>query len=65
MATKTLYVREPDEPVWDAATRLAKRRKTTVSRLVAEALEDYLPRMAAEPTPEDRWANIAADTPAA
>lgn len=63
MATKTLYVGDRDEPVWQAADRLAKRNGTSVSRLVAQALADYLPRAAAEPAPEpaDRWAAIAPD----
>lgn len=65
MAQRTLYVREPDEPVWEAAARMAKRRRATLSQLVADALKDYLPRLADEPDPADRWAAIAADEPTA
>ena len=61
MGQRTLYVREPDEPVWKAAARMAKRRHTTLSALAADALKDYLPRLAAEPDPAEQWAAIAAD----
>lgn len=68
MATKTLYVGDRDLELWRAAGRVAQRRDISVSQLVAAALEDYLPRVLAEPEPEnpaDRWARIATDEPSA
>lgn len=63
MATKTVYVGDRDAPVWEAADRLARRNGTSVSRLVADALADYLPRVPIrpQPAPDDRWAAIAPD----
>lgn len=62
MANKTFHIPEADEPMWQAAQRIANRRRTTVYRLVAEAMEDYLPRAAER---RDRWQTVAADTEAA
>jgi hypothetical protein len=60
MATRqTIYVGDRDEPLWKAAARLASRNRTSLSRVVADALADYLPRAAGEPAPADRWAHIA------
>ena len=63
MPHKTLYVSDADISLWAAAQRVADRRKTSLSRLVAEALKNDLPRAAAELTiqPTDEWAHIAAD----
>ena len=63
MPHKTLYVSADDQSLWDAAQRVADRKKTSLSRIVAEALENDLPRAAAEipETTADRWAHIAAD----
>ncbi len=63
MAHRTLYVAEKDLNLWAAAERVASRKKTSVSQVVTEALENDLPRQdAAVPeTPADRWAHIAAD----
>lgn len=60
MATKTLYVTERDLPVWQAAKRIAQQRRISESQLVREALEDYLPRLVAEPDPAERWAQLGA-----
>ncbi len=63
MATKTVYVGERDAPVWEAADRLARHNGTSVSRLVADALADYIPRVARkpDPLPAAQWAAIAPD----
>lgn len=63
MATKTLYVGDRDGPLWEAAQRVADRRRTSLSRLVTEALERHLPDLvdAPEPPPTDRWNDLAAD----
>jgi hypothetical protein len=63
---KTLYVAERDISLWEAAQRVADLRKTSLSRIVVEALENDLPRAATDDptppeTPTDRWAHIAAD----
>lgn len=65
MANKTFYIPERDKPLWDAAQRVAERDKTSLYRIVTNALESHLPAAAAEPAPEDRWARIAADQPTA
>lgn len=61
MANKTLHIPPADEPMWEAAQRIATQRKTSLYRVIAEALEDYLPRAADRQT---RWAHIAPDTAA-
>lgn len=63
MPHKTLYVSERDLPLWDAAQRVADRRKTSLSRVVVEALTEDLPRQDAKTTetPADRWAHIGSD----
>lgn len=61
MPRKTVYVGDRDLPAWQAAERLAKKHETSVSQIVAEALAAYLPRVAAQPAPADRWAAIAPD----
>lgn len=61
MATKTLYVGDRDGPLWAAAERVARRDRTSLSRIVADALADHLPRRAAEPDPRERWDAIAND----
>lgn len=65
MIRRTIYFRENDAPIAEAARRIAGSRKISFSELVTEALADYLPRIAAEPTPAERWAAIAPDTNAA
>lgn len=66
MPNKTLYIRDADEPVWDAASRVARRDRVSLSQLVTEALETHLPKLAEQPSRDDRWAQIAAEeTPAA
>jgi hypothetical protein len=59
MAQKSLYIRDSDTPIWDAAERVAERDGTSVARLVIAALTDYLPRRADRPQPEVRWDDIA------
>jgi hypothetical protein len=65
MAQKSLYIRESDTPIWDAAERIAARDDTSVARVVIAALTDYLPKVATKPTQAVRWADIGADTPEA
>jgi hypothetical protein len=62
---KTLYVRDGDEAVWEAASRVARRNRISLSRLVTDALEAHLPTAAAEPTRTDRWSHFATDDPTA
>lgn len=63
MPNKSLYVPPRDEALWDAAQRLADRKRISLSRFVLDALEAHVPKVAAEPapTPPDRWAEIAAE----
>lgn len=61
MPRQNIYVAERDRGLFDAAERVAKRDRTSLSRVVADALAEHLPRRAASPSPEDRWADIAAD----
>lgn len=66
MAQKSVYIRPDDTPVWEAAERMARRRRTSVSHLIVEALEAHLPRIAAtEPLPAVRWSDLAAEQSAA
>ncbi|MEU8158011.1 hypothetical protein AB0B94_30530 [Micromonospora sp. NPDC048986] len=65
MPNKTFYIPEQDTPLWAAAQRVATRNKVSLYRLLVGALESHLPAVAAEPAPQDRWANIAADQQAA
>lgn len=62
---KTLWIADGSKPIWDAATRVARKRGVSVSQLVTDLLEEHLPTLAEEPAAKDRWANIAADSPAA
>lgn len=63
MPQRTLYVRDADEPVWKAASRLAQRDNISLSQLVTDALEAHLPQVADQPARADRWAAVAADQP--
>lgn len=67
MPTKNLYYSEDDTALMKAAERVAKRKKISFSRLVTDALEAHVPKVAEEPAPAppDRWAEVAADTPTA
>jgi hypothetical protein len=63
MPHKTLYVSPKDESLWAAAQRVADKAGTSVSQIVAQALKNDLPRVAAElkqPKP-DEWAELATD----
>jgi hypothetical protein len=59
VSNKTLWIPEDDMPMWDAAERVAKQKKTSLYRVVREALRRDLPRAAAE-QPDD-WSQIAAE----
>lgn len=61
MPNVNLYVPDAEMALWDAARRVAKQQNTSLYRVVVEALETELPRIAAKPAPETRWARIAAD----
>jgi hypothetical protein len=65
MAQKSLYIRESDTPIWDAAERIADRDDTSVARIVIAALTEYLPKVATRPVQAVRWAEIGTDTPEA
>jgi hypothetical protein len=60
-----LYIGRDDFATWSLAERVAKRRRVSLSQLVIEALEEHLPRAAAEPISDVRWSEIAVDQPAA
>lgn len=63
MPNKTFHIPEDEIPLWDAAARVAAKRRTTVYRIVSAALQSELPRLDAEAVdrPADPWAHIAAD----
>lgn len=62
MPHKTLYVAKKETGLWAAAERVATQRDTSVSRIVAEALDKHLPQFADAPAlPTDPWAHIAAE----
>lgn len=61
MPNKTFHIPEDEIPLWEAAQRVARQQHTSLYRVVAEALETDLPRIAAKPTGEAKWAHIAAD----
>lgn len=60
MAQKSLYIREGDTPIWDAAERIAERDGTSVTRLVIAALTEYLPKVATRPEALIQWDDLAA-----
>lgn len=61
MGNKTFHIPDDEQALWDAAQRVAKAQRTSLYRIVAEALATDLPRIAAKPRPEDQWAHIASD----
>jgi hypothetical protein len=63
MPNKTLYIPDDEIPLWEAAQRVAAKRRTSLYRVVSEALQRDLPRADAEADhkPSDPWARIAAD----
>lgn len=63
MPNKTLYISDRAVPVWDAASRVAKRKQMSLGGLLTDLLEERLPQLAEEPTPDDVWSRIASDTP--
>lgn len=65
MAQKSLYIRDGDTPIWEAAERVARRNRVSVSHLVIAALTEHLPRAAAEPVPAVQWDEIGTDQPTA
>lgn len=67
MPTKNLYYSDEDAPLVEAAIEVAGLHRTNFSRLVLDALEVHVPKVAAEPPPPsaDKWAEIAANARAA
>lgn len=63
MPNQNLYIPAAEIPLWDAARRVARKRGTSLYRVVSEALQRDLPRAdeAAADTPADPWAHIASD----
>lgn len=61
MPVKQLYFSERKKPLVEAAERLADAHDISFSRFVTDALEAYVPKVAAEPapTPPEQWAEIA------
>lgn len=63
MPNKTFHIPEEEIPLWEAAQRVATKRRTSLYRVVSESLRSELPRLDAEAQdwPADPWAHIAAD----
>jgi hypothetical protein len=63
MANKTFHIPEDEAALWDAAGRVATKRRASLYRIVSEALQIALPQLdaEAEDRPADPWAHIAAD----
>lgn len=63
MANKTFHIPADEVSFWNAAERVASKRKTSLYRLVSDTLQRELPRLDAEANdqPADPWAHIAAD----
>lgn len=59
MPNLNLYIPAAEIPLWDAARRVAARRKVSLYRVVSDALQNDLPR--ADSQPADQWADIAKD----
>jgi hypothetical protein len=64
MPNKGLYIPDAEVPLWDAAQRVAKKHRTSLYRIVADALKADLERADAEGPlkPSENWSHIAADT---
>jgi hypothetical protein len=61
---KTFHIPDDEVALWEAAQRVATKRRTSVYRILSTALQHELPRLDAEPVedrPADPWAHIAAD----
>lgn len=61
MPNKTFHIPEDEVPLWEAAQRVAAKRRTSLYRVVSDALKNDLPRLdaEAEERPADPWAHIA------
>jgi hypothetical protein len=60
---QNLYIPAAEIPLWEAARRVARKRGTSLYRVVSEALQRDLPRADEDLTasPAEQWAHIAAD----
>lgn len=67
MPVKQLYFSERKKPLVEAAERLADAHDISFSRFVTDALEAYVPKLAAEPGPAspEHWAQVAVEPDAA
>ncbi|MER7331632.1 MULTISPECIES: hypothetical protein [unclassified Micromonospora] len=65
MPVKQLYYSKRKKPLVEAAERVASAHDISFSRLVTDALEAYVPKIAASPapTPPERWDEIGTDSP--
>lgn len=63
MPNLTVYVPDAEIGLWNAARRVAKRHKSSLHRVLADALRQDLKRAETEGPlkPADEWADIAAD----
>ncbi len=63
MPNKTFHIPDDEIPLWAAAQRVADKRRTSLYRVLSDALQHDLPRLDAEAQdrPADPWAHIAAD----
>lgn len=53
-----LYIPERDEPLWEAAQRVADLHEVSLYSVVRDALTDQLPKIATKPTPAEQWSQI-------
>lgn len=58
-SNKMLYIPERDEPLWQAAQRVADLHEVSLYSVIRDALTDHLPRIATKPTPAERWSQLA------
>jgi hypothetical protein len=54
MPKKTLYVKEQDEPIWERAAKLAQGDEDSLSKLVVEALAEFVTKKEAQRQGEER-----------
>ncbi|MEU0078604.1 hypothetical protein ABZY58_11960 [Micromonospora tulbaghiae] len=61
VAVKPISYPPDAEPLIKEAARLAKLHNKNFSQFAIEALEDKVKKVASEPTPAERWAEIGAE----
>lgn len=62
MPNLNVYISEAEKPLWDAARRVAAKHKTSLNRVLADALRSDLRRADTDgPLVVNEWADVAAD----